>query len=268
MLRPNRVRVAYREGRPSFGVYARIPSTATIELLAHAGLDFVRIDLLENHIGPETLRALIQAAHAAGITPFVRVPAVAPDAIRTALDLGASGVIVPEVESAADVATAVRAAKLPPHGRRRIGLTGVDGHGRIAPEEYATWAAEHVLLGVQVETRAALDDLDAILAVPGLDMVLGGRGTLAAQLGVPGQRDHPRVVETEARLMDRARDAGKIISITYMPVRDPAQTTPVCDWIARGIHSVALGLDADFVYVYRRLLATLAPAAPARRREV
>ena len=267
MLSPNRVRVAYREGRPSFGVYARIPSTATIELLAHAGLDFVRIDLLENHIGPETVRAMIQAAHAAGITPFVRVPAVDPQAIRTALDLGALGIIVPEVESAADVAVAVRAAKLPPHGSRRVGLTGLDGHGRVTPEQYAAWAAEHVLLGVQMETRGALRDMDAILALPGLDMVLGGRGTLAGQLGVPGQRDHPTVLEAEARLMKRAQQAGKIISVTYLPVRDPVQVDAVRDWVARGVHSVALGIDADFVYVYRRLLAALAPAAAGGRGE-
>ncbi|HLY22735.1 MAG TPA: aldolase/citrate lyase family protein [bacterium] len=265
MLKPNRVRAAFREGRPSFGVYARIPSTATIELLAHAGLDFVRIDLLENHIGPEMLRAMIQTAHAEGITPFVRVPAVDPQAIRMVLDLGASGVIVPEVESAADVAAAVRAAKLPPHGARRVGLTGLDGHGRVAPDEYAAWASEHVLLGVQMETPGALRDMDAILAMPGLDMVLGGRGTLASHLGVPGQRDHPKVLEAEARLMERARQAGKIISVTYLPVRDPAQVEPVRDWVARGIHSVALGLDADFVHVYRRLLAAVAPAASGER---
>jgi 2-keto-3-deoxy-L-rhamnonate aldolase RhmA len=264
VLRPNRVRVAYQEGRPSFGVYARIPSTATIELLAHAGLDFVRIDLLENHIGPETLRTLIQAADAAGITPFVRVPAVDPQAIRVALDLGASGIIVPEVETAADVMTAVHAAKLPPHGHRRVGLTGLGGYGRVTAAEYAAWSAEHVLLGVQMETRSALEDIDAILAVPGVDMVLGGRGTLASQLGVPGQRDHPMVLEAEARLMDRAREAGKIISVTYLPVRDPEQVDPVRDWVARGIHSIALGIDTDFVYVYRRLLAAVAPEAGER----
>jgi 2-keto-3-deoxy-L-rhamnonate aldolase RhmA len=84
-LSPNHVRVAYREGRPSFGVYAPIQSTVTIELLAHAGLDFVRIDLLENHIGPEAVRAMIQTAHASGITPFVRVPTVDPRAIRRSL---------------------------------------------------------------------------------------------------------------------------------------------------------------------------------------
>jgi 2-keto-3-deoxy-L-rhamnonate aldolase RhmA len=261
MLRPNRVRVAYRENRPSFGVYARIPSPATIQLLADAGLDFVRIDEVENHIGPETVRAMIQAAHAAGITPFVRVSSPDPQAIRTALDLGALGVIVPEVESAEDVAAAVRAAKLPPHGIRRVGLTGLDGHGGVTPAEYAAWAADHVLLGVQVETRAALDDLDQILSVPGLDMVLGGRGTLAAQLGVPGQRDHPMVLEAEAGIMDRAKRAGKIISVTHMPLRDPAQADAVREWLGRGAHSIALGLDEDFVYVYRRLLAAMAPAA-------
>ena len=67
--------------------------------------------------------------------------------------------------------------------------------------------------------------------------------------------------------MKRAQQAGKIISVTYLPVRDPVQVDAVRDWVARGVHSVALGIDADFVYVYRRLLAALAPAAAGGRGE-
>src|ERR1700736_3116490 len=112
MLYMNRVRRAFAAGRPSFGVYARVPSPAMIELLAFAGLDFARIDLIENHIGPGVLKAMIRAAHAAGITPFVRVPRVDAEAIRAVLDMGALGVIVPEVAGAGDVEAAVRAAKM------------------------------------------------------------------------------------------------------------------------------------------------------------
>jgi len=258
MLHANRVRLAYVEGRPSFGVYARIPTPATIGLLGAAGLDFVRIDMVENHFGPDTLTAMIQAAHASGITPFVRVPRLDRDLIRAALDMGALGVVVPEIESAEDLDVAVRASKLPPLGERRIGLSGVDGHGGIAAAEYAAWAAQHVMLAVQVETRGAIAELDAILAAPGLDMVLGGRGTLSAQFGMPGQRDHPRVLEIESTVMRKAREAGKITSVTHFPLRDPAQAEVIRGWLARGVHSVCLGADTDFVHAYRAVLRDLA----------
>jgi len=265
MLHMNRVRQAYVEGRPSFGVYARIPSPSTITLLAAAGLDFVRIDMIENHFSPDVLRAMIDAAHAGGITPFVRVPRLDADAIRAALDLGALGVVVPEIESAADLAVAVGAAKLPPLGGRRIGLSGVDGHGQVTAAEYAAWAAEHVMLAVQVETRGAVEDLDAILASPGLDMVLGGRGTLSKEFGMPGQREHPRIREIESTIMQKARAAGKITSVTYFPLRDPAQADVIRGWLARGMHSVCVGTDTDFVHAFRGVVRRFDGAAvPAR----
>ena len=257
-LQINRVRKAFLEGRPSFGVYARLPSPAMMELLAFAGLDFVRIDLTQNDIGLETLRSMTRAAHASGITPFVRVPRVDAETICAVLDVGVLGVIVPEVTGAADVEIAARAAKLPPHGQRRVGLTGLDGFGRITSTEYADWASENVMLAVQVETRSAVEEIDAILAIPGLDMVLGGRCTLASQYGVPGQRDHPRIQEIEASIMEKARRAGKIVSVTYLPMRDPGQTNLVRNSIARGAHSVCLGIDTDVVYAYRRLLKDVA----------
>jgi 2-keto-3-deoxy-L-rhamnonate aldolase RhmA len=79
------------------------------------------------------------------------------------------------------------------------------------------------MLVVQVETRSAVKELDAILATPGLDMALGGRGTLASECGVPGQRDHPRIEEIEATIIEKARGASKIVSVTYLPLRDPAR---------------------------------------------
>jgi len=257
MLAVNRVRQAYREGRPSFGVYARIPSPATIALLAFAGLDFVRIDLVENHLSLEQIQTMIRAARGEGITPFVRVPRLDPEAIRAVLDMGALGVVVPEVESPADVEAAVRACKLPPHGKRRVGLSGVDEHGRVTAAEYAAWASEHVMLAVQVETRGAVEQLDAILAMPGLDMVLGGRGTLSREFGFEGQREHPRVLEIEATIMDTATRAGKVTSVTHFPLRSPAQSDVIRDWLARGVHSVCLGTDTDIVHTYRTVLKGL-----------
>jgi 2-keto-3-deoxy-L-rhamnonate aldolase RhmA len=253
----NRVRLAHREGRPSFGVYARIPSPETIALLAFAGLDFVRIDMIENHMSPDVHKELIRAARAEGITPFVRVPRLGADTIRAVLDMGALGIVVPEVESAADVDIAVAATKLPPVGHRRVGLSGVDGLGRVTADQYAAWAEGNVMLAVQVETRSAVEQIDAILANPGLDMVLGGRGTLSKEFGLPGQREHPRILEIEGTIMAKAKAAGKLTSVTHFPLRNPSHVAVVQDWISQGIDSLCLGTDTDLVYTYRAVLHKL-----------
>jgi 4-hydroxy-2-oxoheptanedioate aldolase len=251
----NRVREAHRAGRPSFGVYARVPSPTIVQLLAFAGLDYVRIDMSAGELTIDTVREMIRAAHAGGITPFVRVPRLDPDIIGIVLGLGALGIVVPEVQGARDVSLAVRAAKMPPIGERRIGTTGVDGFGHIAAEAYAAWAADNIILAVQVETRAAVEDLDAIVATPGLDMVLGGRGTLAREYGTGGQRDHPTILEIETRVMDTARRAGKLTSVTYFPLRDRRQTADIRAWASRGIDCLCLGSDIqDVVHMYRNVL--------------
>ncbi len=85
-------------------------------------------------------------------------------------------------------------------------------------------------------------------------MVLGGRGTLSNQFGMPGQREHPRILEIEATIMQRARDAGKITSVTHFPLRNAAQTDVIKHWLARGMHSICLGTDTDFVHTYRAVL--------------
>jgi 4-hydroxy-2-oxoheptanedioate aldolase len=228
-----------------------------IEFLAFSGLDYVRIDLTGGTMNPETVRNLIRTAHAAGITPFVRVERLDPVQIQTVLGMGALGVVVPEVTGRADVEAAVRAAKMAPLGERGIGLTGLDGYGLVTAMEYARWAAEHVILAVQVETRGAVEEADAIMATPGLDMVLGGRGTLSKHYGVPGQRDHPTVVAIEDTVMEKAFRAGKIVSVTYFPLRDPRQAEAVKAWIRRGAHCLCIGADMDMVYIYRRALQEL-----------
>lgn len=260
MLPANRVREAHRDGRPSFGVYARVPSPTMIQLLAFAGLDYVRIDMSGGELGIETVREMIRAAHASGITPFVRVPRIDPELIGIVLGLGALGIVVPEVQGQDDVARAVRAAKLPPLGERRIGTTGVDGFGQIDPNTYAAWAADNIMLAVQVETRAAVEDVDAIVATPGLDMVLGGRGTLARHYGTRGDRNHPTILEIETRIMEAARRAGKLTSVTYFPLRDRSQAANVREWVSRGINCLCLGSDSqDVVHMYRNALREIAP---------
>jgi 2-keto-3-deoxy-L-rhamnonate aldolase RhmA len=253
----NRMREAARRGRPSFGTYVKTPSPAMIEFLGYGGLDFVRIDLNAGHFDTETVENMIRTANAVGVTPVVRVERNDPLHIQAVLDMGALGVIVPEVTGRADVEAAIRAVKLPPYGERHVPGGARTNYGLVDAKAYAAWASENITLSVQVETRAAVAEVDAIVDLPGLDMVQCGRGTLSHEYGLPGQQYHPTVMDIEKMIVDKALAAGKLVGLQYYPFRDPGHIDAVKAWIKRGVQCLSLGVDNDIVFVYRRLLEQL-----------
>lgn len=252
----NRVRQAQREGRTSYGAYVMTLSPIMVEMMGCAGLDFVRIDLAEAPMNVETVHTMIRAAHAVGVTPFVRVPPHDERLISLALGMGALGIQITRVRSAADAAEAVRAVKAPPLGEAHIGpgqITG--GLGRMSREEHAAWAAENIMLSVQVETKQGVEAIDEIAAVPGLDMLQSGRGDLSYSYGVPGQQYHPLVLEAEQKMIEAGKKAGKLVSVQYYPLGNAQHIETLRDFARRGVDCLSLGTDRDIIHVYRRLLA-------------
>jgi len=260
-MKINRIRLAYEEGRPSFGTYVGTPSPRVVELLGFTGLDFVRIDLDGAAMNIETVQDMIRAAHAVGVTPIVRVPVDVSFGewyIHTVLQMGALGVIVPRVTGRADAEAAVRAAKPPPLGDSHVGPSGfLGGYGRMSSQEYLDWARDNIVLSVQVETKGAVDAIEEIVSVPGLDMVQSGRGDLSREYGVPGQQYHPVVLEAQKRVIEAGLQAGKMVALQYYPLRDPNQMETIREWIRLGVQCFSLGTDRDIVTVYRRLLEEL-----------
>jgi 4-hydroxy-2-oxoheptanedioate aldolase len=260
----NRVVEAAKEGRPSFGVYVFSGSPKMIEFLGFAGLDYVRIDMESTFTNPETINAMIHTAHAVGMTPLVRVPegpdgAVDESLIHRVLGMGALGIVLPRARNREQVEAAVRAVKGKPHGNRKLGTGGFSGgYGREDAAEYAAWANENVILSVQVETKEGVENIDQIAAIPGLDMVQSGRGDLSYEYGVPGQQYHPVVLEAEGKMIDAGLKAWKLVSVQYYPLRDMTHIPTIKGLIARGVHSLNLGIDVDIVEVYRQLLRDIA----------
>jgi 2-keto-3-deoxy-L-rhamnonate aldolase RhmA len=258
------VRQACEEGRPSFGMYVGTPSARAVELMGSAGFDFVRIDLDGATLDIETVQNMIYAAHAVGVTPFVRVPmdlAHSEWHISAVLQMGALGIIVPRVTCRADAEAAVQAVKAPPVGDRRAAancLTG--GFGRMSNAEHMQWANQNVILSVQVETRSGVDAIDEIVAVPGLDMVQSGRNDLSYEYGVPGQPYHPLVLEAQQRVIQAGLQAGKLTSVQYYPLRDAKHVDIVRGFARQGVQCICLGDDKDIVSVYRRVLADVSAA--------
>lgn len=183
----NTLRDIWRSGEHTLGGWLAVPSVVTAEATARAGFDFVCIDTQHGAIEYSDAVGMIQAILLGGSRPIVRVPWNEPGIIGKMLDAGAQGIIVPMVNSVAEAQAAVRACRYSPEGSRsygpglaapRVGETSVGGN-------YMEWAHEHVACIPMIETTQAIDSLDDILAVPGIDAVYVGPADLSITLGLP-----------------------------------------------------------------------------------
>jgi 4-hydroxy-2-oxoheptanedioate aldolase len=176
-----RLRSKWEAGDPAFGLWAGIPSSLTAEIAASAGYDYVCVDLQHGMSDEATMVSMFQATAAGGSTAFARLAWNEPWLIMRALDLGATGVIVPLVGSGAEAARAVQACRYPPEGVRSYGPVRADlVVGSSEPAELAGAA----LCFVMVETREGLERLEEIASTPGLDGIYIGPSDLSLALGL------------------------------------------------------------------------------------
>jgi 4-hydroxy-2-oxoheptanedioate aldolase len=204
------------------GLRARVflmtfPSTPLVELAAQAGFDAVHLDGEHGAWDVESVDVHCRVANALGMSVMARVPDCRPATINLFLDRGIQGVMAPHVETGEEARALVDACLYPPAGKRSWGggrgtlfndderLTAVHG-GRLG---FARWANENMIVLAQVESKRGYDDLDAILAVPGLTGIAGGSFDLAGSLGHPGEPQHADVVRVEHDTIERTRRVGK-----------------------------------------------------------
>jgi 4-hydroxy-2-oxoheptanedioate aldolase len=195
-----------RGGQPLAGMFVGFPSPALVEMCGYAGFDFVIVD---NEHGPQSLETtehMIRAARCGGTIPVVRTAEA--DILRV-LDAGASGVQVPMVNTAEQARRIVEAARFPPLGlRSSAGTARAGGYTFFGGAGYIERANAGVAVVLMIETAEAVANLDAILAVPGIDCLFVGLSDLALSMGHAGDNMHPRVQETLAGVFARAGAAG------------------------------------------------------------
>jgi 2-keto-3-deoxy-L-rhamnonate aldolase RhmA len=197
----------------------------------------------------QTLLGQLQAIEGSGVTPLVRVQGNDPMVIKRVLDLGAHGVVVPWVSGREECAAAVRACKYPPDGVRGMaGSHRAAGFGRFGAEYWKRANAE-VLVVVQIETREAVQDVEAMLAVPGVDVAFVGPADLSAALGHVGDPGHPEVAGAIASVERAARKAGVALG-TISRTWDDARAL-----FERGYQMVTLASDATLLTQEAGLLA-------------
>jgi 4-hydroxy-2-oxoheptanedioate aldolase len=241
----NELKAKLARDEVALSMTVRLVRSVEIARLARTcGYDSLYVDLEHNSFSLDSTSQICCAALSAGITPLVRVPASRPEYVGRALDGGAMGVIAPHVRCAADVEAVVRLAKYPPQGERSAGGLLPQLHYRRFPVAAAHAALNAAtLVFAMLETRAALDEVDAIAAVDGLDLLLIGTNDLCAELGIAGQFDHPLVGQAYASAIAACRRHGKHVGIGGLGARPDL----IAGFIAQGARYVSAGSDLDFL---------------------
>ena len=183
-------------------------------IIAATGADFALFDMEHTGASLETMKAMVAGCRGIGLAPLIRVPRGEYHFIARALDIGAHGVMVPMVNSAAEAAHIAACAHYPPAGRRGAAF-GVahDDYRATDPATAMARAAERTLVIAQIETMEGLRDVEAIAAMPGIDVVWLGHFDLSNFMGIPGQFQHPDFLAAVHRTVAAARTHGKVAGI-------------------------------------------------------
>ena len=201
-----------KKGDVLLGAWCMIPGALTAEILASSGFDWVLVDMQHGCMDYETALEMIRAIDLGGATPIVRVPWNEPGIIGRMLDAGAMGIVAPMIQTPDDAARLVEACLYPPVGRRSLGPIRVgvrDGAG------YFAGANDRVMVIPMIETVEALESVEEIAAVPGIDALLVGPCDLSIALGLPpGDNDgKPAFDAAVARINRAAKDAGRATAV-------------------------------------------------------
>lgn len=252
----NQLRQRLAEGHTAVGaMLVELRQPSVMSLLAHGGLDFVIIDNEHGPFSVETIADLSRAARDVGVTPIVRIPELTYAQVTQSLDGGAQGIMLPRVTAADQVETCLQYMKYPPRGRR--GAVLARGHTGFRAGPLAdTLAAmnRETFLVVQVETAEAVEQLDQILSVPGVDAALVGPTDLSVALGVPGRMDDPVLTGAIERVVAACARHGVTAAIHTNEV---AMTGA---WARKGMRLVSINSEAGLLVAgVRAAVAAIRP---------
>lgn len=233
-----------RAGQVSYGqMILDLFSPGVAPMLAHAGLDFVIYDMEHGRCDIGLLSDMIVSCRGTGLTPIARVPDLYSVPIARLLDIGAKGVMIPRVETGEEMRDAIDQLKYAPQGRRGVALGLAHDNYAARGAAYFPEANDETVVIVIVETARALENLDAIVSAPGLDVAWMGHYDLTVSLGIPAQFDHPRFLEAMDALL--AACARHNVAAGFLP----ATPEDTARWIRKGFRAISLNSD---VGVYSR----------------
>lgn len=231
-----------RERGITIGSWITLGHPSIAEIMAQAGFDWLTVDMEHSAITLYHAQQLIQIISLSGCVPLVRVGSNDPTIIKRVMDSGAHGVIVPMVNNVKDAKRAVSAAKYPPTGTRGVGLARAQGYGTKF-EEYKDWLEKEGVVIVQVEHIDAVNNLEEILHVDGVDGFIVGPYDLSGSLGVPGQFEHKKVKDA----LERVRSIAQTRSVSSGFHVIPPDPDKLLEKTRDGYTFLAFSLDILFL---------------------
>ena len=211
-MKENTLKQRLEAGQAAFGVMLTFPSAPMVEMLGHLGFDWILIDNEHGSVTVENSEDLIRASELTGMAPIVRPVSNKPEIIAPFLDRGAWGVQIPHVNTAEEARAAVDAVKYPLQGHRGVFSGGRPAEYGFAGNtgEYVEAANRNTLVCLMVEEVEAIENLEEMCTVDGVDVFFIGSGDLSASMGYAGQQTHPEVQALMEKGITTIREGGKI----------------------------------------------------------
>lgn len=234
----NHVKEKLRTGRVAVGAWMSILNARAARAVASSGMDWVLFDTEHGPPSFETVDGLVRAVSGAGSIPLVRVVWNDINAIKQALDTGAFGVVVPWVNSKGEAENAVAYCMYPPEGLRGCAPGRPAAAWGVSTEEYLATVNDEILVAVQVETRKAVENIEEIVTVEGVDVTFIGPMDLSASLGYRGKPFHPEVVKAMDRILEACNASGVAPGIAF-----GRGVNHLNSLIERGFRFIGIGSD-------------------------
>ena len=234
----------------TIGSWITIGNTAVAEIMARAGYDWLTIDMEHSAITLDIAQELIRVIELCDVAPLVRVGTNDATLIKRVMDAGAHGVIVPMVNSREDAEKAVASVQYPPAGFRGVGLARAQKYGTDF-DGYKKWNERQSIAIVQIEHIKAVENMEEILAVPGVDGFIIGPYDLSGSLGVPGQFNHPEMLKALNRVKEITKKMGALSGFHVVPPDLQAFQEKVKEgykFVAYSLDTLMLSIQSKMVF--------------------
>lgn len=243
MLNLNFVKEKLSSGIPVLGIWSVINSSLTVDIAAHAGLDFQILDMEHGIADYSALDNCIRACESMSCSPLVRVPELSRSIIQSCLDLGAHGIIVPQVKNYDEALEVIQATKFAPTGSRGFNpFTRAGGYNPLLPLSSSKLNNHFALTSIIIETKGAIAELERILTIPELDMFYLGIYDLSFALGFKGDVNHPDILDLVTTAITKIQNAGKLVSLM---VKNEIEMQK---YIKMGANLLVYGVDTNIYY--------------------
>jgi len=238
LLKNNQLKQRLNNNQLTIGSWLSIPSQVSAEIMAQAGFSWLVVDLEHSVISLEMMQSMFVVMENNGVIPIARVSCNDSVEIKRVMDAGAYGVVVPMINSPDDAKKAIEAVKYPPQGKRGIGFARAQGYGERF-SEYKELINDNSVVICQIETKEAIEKIDAIAAVKGLDGLFIGPYDISGSYGVLGELTDPQVIKAEEKVLTASRKYNIPAGIHVVHPR----FEDLQDKINNGFKIIAYGVD-------------------------